>query len=145
MFNVSARSLKILSGLFWYIGGIVLMLKGGTLLFEADTLKPDQIWAWLAIFIGLLLGGLKAKFFFSKSCQKNLTRIGALERPKLWQFFRPNFFVFMFLMIITGTTLSQMAHNNYPLLIGVAILDFSIAIALIGSSYIFWRYKAFRK
>jgi len=42
-------------------------------------------------------------------------------------------------MILTGATLSRMAHGNYPFLIGVAIVDFSISVALLGSSYVFWR------
>ena len=145
MLNVSTRSLKIISALFWYIGGVVLMLRGSGLLFKADTLKPDQIWPWLAIIAGLLLGSLKARFLFIKSCQKNLARIGALKRPKIWQFFRPGFFVFLLLMIIGGAALSQLAPNNYPFLIGVVILDFSIAIALMGSSYIFWTHKELEK
>jgi hypothetical protein len=36
-----------------------------------------------------------------------------------------------------------MAHNNYPFLIAVAILDIGIAIALLGSSYVYWTQKAF--
>ena len=145
MLNVSNRSLKILCALFWYTGGIVLILKGISLLFRATELKPDPIWLWLAVFAGLSLGTLKAKFLFNKSCQKNLARIDALEQPKIWQFFKPGFFAFLFLMIITGATLSRLAHNNYPFLIGFAILDFSIAIALIGSSYIFWTQHSFVK
>jgi len=141
MLNASSHTLKILSALFWYIGGIVLILKGIRLIFEADELRPDQIWPLMAIITGFLLGGFKAKFLFSKSCQKNLTRIDALAQPKIWGFFRLRFFVFLLLMIITGATLSKLAHNNYPLLIGVAVLDFSIAIALIGSSYVFWTNK----
>ncbi len=121
------------------------MLKGSSLLFKADTLKPDQIWPWLTIVAGLLLGSLKARFLFIKSCRKNLARIGALKRPKIWQFFRPRFFVFLLLMISGGAALSQLAPNNYPFLIGVAVLDFSIATALMESSYIFWTHKAFEK
>jgi len=138
MLNSSYRVLKVLSAIFWYTGGIVLLVKGISLLFRASELKPDPSWLWMAFFTGLGIGTLKAKFLFSKSCQKNLARIDALKQPKLWQFFKPGFFVFLLLMIITGATLSQLAQNNYPFLIGVAILDFSIAIALIGSSYIFW-------
>jgi hypothetical protein len=145
MYHASTSSLKILSALFWYIGGIVLILKGVSLLFKAAKLKPDQIWPWLAFFAGLGLGTLKAKFLFSKSCQRNLARIDALKQPRIWQFFRPGFFVLLLLMIVTGTTLSQLANNNYLFLIGVAILDFSIAIALIGSSYIFWTQDGFMK
>ncbi len=138
MLKVSTHTLKIFSALIWYIGGIVLTLKGTSLIFEAEALKPGQIWPWAALITGLLFGGFKAKFLFSKVCQKNLLRISSLKQPKIWEFFRLRFLVFLLLMIITGTTLSKLAHNNYPLLIGVAVLDFSIAIALIGSSYIFW-------
>jgi hypothetical protein len=46
---------------------------------------------------------------------------------------------------MTGATLSRLAHDNYYFLIGVAILDFSIAIALLSSSYVFWKLKAFAK
>ncbi len=143
MLAVSNRSLKILAALVWYVGGIVLLLKGSSLLIEADALKPEQNWPGLAAVAGLFLGGLKTKFLFSKSCQKNLDRIAALERPKLWQFFRPGFFVMLTVMILAGATLSRLAHNNYPFLIGVAILDLGIAIALLGSSYVFWKQKAF--
>ena len=142
---VSGRSLRILAALVWYVGGIVLLLKGGSLLVEADALKPEEGWPWLAAVAGLFLGGLKAKFLFSKSCQKNLARIAALDRPRIWQFFRPGFFVALMVMILVGATLSRLAHNNYPLLIGVAILDLGIAIALLGSSYVFWKQKAFVK
>ena len=139
MLVVSTRSLKILAALVWYVGGIVLLLKGGSLLVEADALKPGQDWPWLAAVAGLFLGGLKARFLFNRSCQKNLDRIAALERPKLWQFFRPGFLVMLTIMVLAGATLSRLAHNNYPFLIGVAILDLGIAIALLGSSYVFWK------
>ena len=137
------RTLKILAALLWYIGGIILVSKGSSLLIEADTLKPGQNWTWLAIVIGLFFGGLKAKYIFSKSCKKNLTRIDLLSEPKVWQFFRPGFFLFLAIMIVTGATLSRVAHNNYIFLISIAILDISIATALVGSSYVFWKEKAF--
>ena len=136
------RTLKMLAALLWYIGGMVLASKAGSLLIKADSLKPEQNWPWLAIVIGLLIGGLKAKYFFSKSCKKNLTRIDSIKAPKIWQFFRPKFFLLLTIMIIIGATLSKVAHNNYLFLISVAILDISIATALIGSSYVFWKDKA---
>jgi hypothetical protein len=141
--TATARTLKILAALVWYIGGIILASKGGSLLFEAETLKPGQSWTWLAVVIGLLIGGLKAKYLFSQSCKKNITRIDSLSHPKVWQFFRPGFFLFLALMIATGVTLSRLAHHNYGFLIGVAILDLSIATALLGSSYVFWKERAF--
>ena len=143
MLVASTRRLKILAALVWYVGGIVLLLKGSSLLVEAEALKPEQNWLWLAAVAGLFLGGLKARLLFSASCRKNLDRIAALERPKLWQFFRPGFFVMLTVMILAGATLSRLAHNNYPFLIGVGTLDLSLATALLGSSYVFWKHKAF--
>ena len=145
MLVVSTRSLKILAALVWYVGGALLLLKGSSLLVEADALKPEEGWPWLAVVAGFLLGGLKAKFLFNRSCQRNLDRIAALDRPRVWQFFRPGFFAALTAMILVGVTLSRLAHNNYPFLIGVAILDLGIAIALLGSSYVFWKQKAFVK
>ena len=145
MLIVSARSLKILAALIWYIGGIMLILKGRSLLVEAGALKPEQVWPWLAAAAGIILGILQAKFLFSRSCKKNLDRIDALDRPRVWQFFRPGFFAALTVMIFVGATFSRLAHNNYPFLIGVAIVDLNIGIALLGSSYVFWQLKAFVK
>ena len=145
MLVVSTRSLKILAALVWYVGGTILLLKGRSLLIEADALKPEEGWPWLAAVVGIFLGGLKAKFLFNKSCQRNLDRIAALNRPRVWQFFRPGFFVILTVMILIGVSLSRLAHNNYPFLIGVAILDLGIGIALLGSSYVFWKQEAFVK
>lgn len=145
MLVASARNLKILAALVWYTGGIALVLKGSSLLIEANALKPGQGWPRLAVVTGLVLGGLQARFLFSKSCQRNLERIDALDQPKIWQFFRPGFFLALTVMILIGVTLSRLAHNNYPFLISVAILDLSIASALLGSSYVFWVQKAFVK
>jgi len=145
MLVVSTRSLRILAALVWYVGGTLLLLKGSSLLVEADALKPGEGWPWLAAVAGLFLGGLQGKFLFNRSCQRNLDRIAALDRPRVWQFFRPGFFATLTVMILVGVTLSRLAHNNYPFLIGVAILDLGIAIALLGSSYVFWKQKAFVK
>ena len=145
MFVVSARILKILAALVWYIGGIMMLVKGRSLLVEAEALNPEQIWPWLAVVAGLFLGGLQAKYLFSKSCQKNMDRIDALDRPRIWQFFRPGFFAALTVMIFVGAALSRLAHNNYPFLIAVAAVDLNIGIALLGSSYVFWTQKAFVK
>ena len=113
-----------LAAVVWYIGGIVLLLKGRSLLVEAGALNPQQGWLWLAVITAVFIGSLKARFLFSKSCRKNLNRIAMLDKPKIWQCFRPGFFVALAIMIATGATLSRLAHNNYPFLIGVGILAF---------------------
>ena len=107
-------------------------------------LRPTHNWPALVILFGLLLGGLKARFLFNRSCRKNLARIAKLAEPKFWQFFKPSFFFFLALMILTGVLSSRLAQGNYLLLCAVAALDLTIAVALLGSSYIFWQQKAFR-
>jgi hypothetical protein len=143
MFTTSRRTLNILAALIWYLGGIILLLKGFSLLGEARSMKPGLLWPWLAPIVGFGIGGVQAKYIFSKSCEKNLARIAALDRPKVWQFFRPGFFAALAVMILTGAILSRLAHNSYSFLIGVAIVDHVVAASLLGSSIVFWKKKAF--
>lgn len=143
MASVPAHILHILAALVWYAGGIVLLVKGGSLLTEAEALDPGWTWPWLAGMIALLLGGLKARFIFGKSIKRNLARIAALDQPRIWQFFSPGFFVALAVMIGTGASLSRLAHGNYPFLIAVAVLDLAIAVALLGSSIVYWQHHAF--
>lgn len=141
MLNVSRRTLYILAAIVWHIGGIVLLIKGTSLLLEADSLRPEQNWQWFFVPFGLLLGLLKARYLFSKFCRKNLARIDALEEPRLWQFFRPRFFLLLAVMVLAGATMSRLAEGHYRSLLGVATLDMSLAIALLGSGLIFWRQR----
>ena len=138
MLTVSPRTLKILASLVWHVGGLVLLLKARSLLLEAGSINGAKIWPWLAVGTAVILGSLKARYLFSRSWRKNMARIEELQRPYLWQFFRPGFFAALTIMITTGAVLSRLAHGRYPFLIGVALLDLSIAVALLGSSYTFW-------
>ena len=140
---VPAHILHILAALVWYAGGMALLLKGGSLLVEAELIDPERIWPWLAGAMALLLGGLKARFIFSRSIKRNLARIAALDHPRVWQFFSPGFFVALTVMIAAGTSLSRLAHGNYAFLIAVAVLDLAIAVALLGSSIVYWQQRAF--
>ena len=141
--TVSTRTLNILAAIVWYGGGLVLLLKSGSLLREATALHPELFWPAVALSLGLAIGGVKARYLFSRSCRKNLSRISTLEEPKFWQFFRPRMFFFLAVMISGGATLSRLAQDNYLLLCGVAALDLTIAVALLGSSYVFWQQRAF--
>jgi hypothetical protein len=140
--TASTRTLKALAALVWLVGGIMHLLKGGSLLAEAGALRPGLPWPWVAVAAALLLGGLKARFLFSQSCRRNLARIAALDPPRIWRFFKPGFLVALAVMILTGTALSRFAHNQYFFLLGVAVLDLGIAVALLGSSHVFWREKS---
>ena len=141
--TVSRRTLKILAAVVWHTGGIVLLIKAGSLLLEADSLRPEQNWQWVFVAVGLLLGALKARFLFSRSCRKNLNRIETLDQPLIWRFFQPRFFLLLAIMILAGMTLSRLAQGHYPSLIGVGTLDLSVAIALLGSGIVFWQQRVF--
>jgi len=106
---------------------------------EARVLRPELDWPWLAAVAGLFLGGVKAKLVFRKACSRNLERIAELDRPRIWQFYSLRFLLALTVMILTGATLSRLAHGNYPFLICVAILDLGIGIALLGSGHLYWR------
>ncbi len=139
MFNASPYTLKLLAALIWYIGALVLYIKSTSLLLRAEMINPGQYWIWLAVLSGLVLGGIKAKYLFKRLCFKNLTRIKALQQAKLWHFYRIHFFIFLFSMIMLGNFLSRLAQDNYAMLITMAIVELSVATALLGSSNCFWK------
>ena len=145
MFATSTRTLKILAAVFWYSGVIVLAVKGTTLLLEAESLQPGRHWTWFTIILGLSIGLLKVKYIFRHACEKNLARISRLTSPKIWQCYRPGFLLFLVAMIIVGSTLSRMAHGNYPFLIFMVIVDFSLATALFGSGFVFLQQRTLNK
>ena len=105
MFHSTLRTLNILAAIVWYAGGIALVRKGVSLLVEAAELKPGLVWPWVAVGTAMIFGSIEAKFRFSRNCERNLARIAALEQPKIWQFFRPGFFVALAVMIAGGNAL----------------------------------------
>ena len=135
---MSRNNLKLVAALVWFSGAVVLLVKGGILLAQALALQPDTSWAWLAIPAGLLIGGLKTELIFEKACSRNLERIAELGQPRIWQAYRPGFYVFLTAMIILGATLSRLAEGHHAGLLAMAVLDFSLATALLGSGRLFW-------
>jgi hypothetical protein len=134
---VNRRILKILAALVWLVGGVVLALKGVRLIHLAVKLQPHSIWPKLAIGLGVLAGIIKAWLVFSAFCRENLKRIDGIQSPRLWQFFRPGFFLFLGLMVATGALLYRLALGSFALMIAVGLLDIALATALLGSSLMF--------
>lgn len=135
--KVSKGFLKLQAAMIWFTGGIVLTLKGSSLLIEAASIHPDRLGPGIAFAAGLLFGGIKARYLFSRIGIKNLNRIDMLSVPRFWQFYRIRFFMLLICMIVLGISLSKLAQGQYPILIAVGIMDLAIATALLGSSYIF--------
>ncbi len=139
MFDTTIQTLKLLASLVWYSGAIILSYKSISMLSEAHAINPAQLQTWLTIAAGLLFGAIKAKYLFTKVCIKNLNRIEALKKPKLWEFYRIRFFIFLITMIMMGSFLSRQAHGNYSMLLTMALIEISLATALLGSSFCFWK------
>ena len=141
--KVSQRTSTITAAVIWYGGGISLLFKGGALIKNVYALDAQSIWTYLAPILGILIGLLKGRFLFSKSCEKNISRIKTLSDPRLRQCFRPGMLIFLAIIIPTGAWMSRAAAGNFTFLCLVGALDLSIACALLSSSIVFWRRKAF--
>ena len=139
MFNSSTSSVKLLAAVIWYGGGFILLWKAGELLQNAWMLRPGNISPWAALIIGVLIGIFKARYLFARVGENNLNRIDAIRRPKIWQCYRRRFFIFLIFMIVLGFLLSIWSHGRYVMLLGVAVLDLSIGVALLASSYVYWK------
>ena len=141
MYNPSAHTLKRLAAVVWYLGVGVLMIKSSALFLAANQSGAGLNWVLLGFLSGLAFGAIKARYLFVKVCRKNLRRIDALERPRLWQFYRVRFFVFLGIMVSLGAYMSNLAQGDYRLLLPLAVLELSVAVALLGSSHCFWSDK----
>lgn len=143
--RTSKRTLVYLAAFVWYLGGIMLFRSGWELLELARELRPGSNWHWLFILLGIILGVVQASTIFTRSCRKNLLRISQLDDPRLWQFFRPGFFLALGVMITSGILLDHFVQGNYFFMIALAGLDFALTISLLGSSIVFWKeFKIFR-
>jgi hypothetical protein len=138
MLDTTTITLIKLAALVWYTGVFVLIVKSGALFFEALKGGADQIFTLMAVLCGIVIGKIKAKYLFYNIGRKNIKRINLLPNPKLWQFYRKRFFVFLFLMITSGKYLSDVAQDENLALIALAVLELSIACALLLSSHCFW-------
>lgn len=145
MHYTSPHTLRILAAMIWMGGSVALALKGSSLLAEADQHRPGHPWVWYAGIAGIAAGLLKGIFLFYKAGVKNLKRIFSLQKPRIWEFYRPRFFLFMFTMIMLGRLLTMLATGKFAFLLFVAALDLSIATALASSFMVFFRkYPAIR-
>ncbi len=133
------RTLNILAGIIWYLGAFMLLQKGIRLLLAAERIDGGQSWTWTAFVIGILFGLIKARYLMFKSCQKNLARIASLENPRWWQFYRPQFFLFLAIVIPAGFTAGRMAEGHYLALCIIGAIDLSIGAGLFLSGAAFFQ------
>jgi hypothetical protein len=136
--KTTKKTLLILAGAVWYIGGFMLFRSGLELVHQARELNDSMLSPWYFIGPGIFLGIFQALTVFKNACRKNISRINQLQDPRLWQFYRPGFFLALAVMITTGVLLDHFSQGNYYFMIFVAALDFALTISLLGSSYMFW-------
>lgn len=143
-FRASKRTLVILAAAVWYIGAVMLLRGGLELLAQAREMRPASAWHWLFIVLGVILGIIQARTIFTRSCRRNIQRIRELKDPKLWDFYRPGFFLALAGMISAGVLLDYLSQGIYLLMLIVAGLDFALTFSLLGSSYLYWSAEAVR-
>ena len=141
--NVSQRTLRIIAAIIWYTGGFVLLVKGSALIKNAYLIDDGSIWTIMAPMLGIIIGLVKGRFLFGRSCKKNIKRINALIDPRIWQCYRPGMLIFLAIVIPTGAWMSRAASGNFTFLCLVGALDISLACALLSSSMVFWKLNAF--
>jgi len=116
----------------------MLFRSGLELIIQSLELQVGIFWPAIFISFGVILGIIQVLFIFRHSCRKNLLRIGQLEDPRLWQFYRPGFFLALAVMITSGILLDHFSQGHYFYMLAVASIDFALTISLLGSSYVFW-------
>jgi len=136
--KTTKKTLVYLAAAVWYIGGIMLFRSGLELTILAREFHSSYLWPLIFIAFGITLGIIQVIFIFRHSCRKNMQRINQLEDPRLWQFYRPGFFLALAIMITSGILLDHFAQGHYFFMLAVAAVDFALTISLLGSSYIFW-------
>ncbi len=139
MLNTTPNTLIKLAALVWYTGVVVLIIKSTALFLEALRGGADARLILMAVLCGIVIGKMKAKYLFYDTGKKNIDRINLLTNPKLWQFYRKRFFLFLCLMVTLGKYLAGIAHGENMALIALAVLELSIAFALGLSSHCFWK------
>lgn len=129
--------LKWLSAAVWYGGGVVLMVKGGGWLLEAGA-RGAAAWPVGAAGAAAVVGLARGRTVFRRACVRNLERIRTLNRPRLWQVFRPAFFLALAAMFTAMALFGWLARTGYPGMVVVGGLDLVIGISLITGASAFW-------
>ena len=132
---VSRKALILSAGLFWVIGGLVLVIRAG-MIFRDGTVDV----AWPAA-IGVLVGSLKHRLVFSKVVAVNVRRIRELAPHKdkvcLFAFQSVESYLFVILMIGLGVGLRYVGLPGSIL----ATVYLAIGTGLLLSSVGYFRVK----
>ena len=122
-FYVSRSTLILLAACVWYSGVIILVLKSYQLFNAAHLIQSGKPFVWVSIIAAVLIGLIKARYMFVPVCKKNIIRIRHLVNPKLWDFYRFRFYVFLATMVSLGMYFSVRVQGDYLGLILLGIID----------------------
>ena len=136
---MNKNNLLSIAGGFWGFMGLFLVYRSVALYQLAQSEQAATMQAVvISAIIGLIIGGAKGKFVFSKTARKNKIRIEGLDSPlKLHHAFGKKFYMLVPGMILLGFLLRF--YNEY---IGgyivVGAIYCGIGIALMVSSRHYW-------
>jgi len=136
---LNKNSLLSIAGGFWGIMGLFLIYRSFALyqLAMSEQAATTQAIA-ISVICGLIIGGVKGKFVFSKTARKNKNRIEGLDAPhKIYHAFGNKFYMLVPGMILLGVLLR---HFNEYLggYVVVGAIYCGIGAALVVSSIFYW-------
>jgi len=143
--TVSHKLLLSIAALIWFTGGLFLLFKGYDLIAGAYTVRQNIPAPAAFLLAGLLLGIIKAVFIFNKSSIENIERIRKLDRPEVWQFYKPGLQVFLIIIIPSGIMLSKFSSGTFYPALSVGAVDISIGTALIISGFQYFKKRGTRR
>ena len=129
-----------LSAAVWYTGAGVLLWKGAGWLLEAAGREGWALPAAVAA-VAIAVGLLRGRTVFRRAAVKNLERIRALHAPRLYQVFRPAFFLALAAMFAAVFRFGWIARTGYPGMVIVGGLDLVIGVSLLTGATAFWTWE----
>ncbi len=118
------------AAIIWGIGVMALLTKSSLIFMEAAKKGAPVMILALAAAAAVIIGIIKSKTLFIPTCRENIHRIMGLKSPRIWQCYRPRFFLFLFLMVSFGTWAHGAASGSSGWLVLLGGLELSVSTAL---------------
>ncbi|MGE0199824.1 MAG: hypothetical protein AB7P76_02510 [Candidatus Melainabacteria bacterium] len=130
-FQVPPRYLKSLAFFLWLTGGLVLMYFGVMRLIAADS-QQLQTATYIAMAVALAVGFGKGSFVLSKTSQRNIDRLNAINEPlKLIHVYSIRSWIIIGIMVLISLSLT---FFNAPLF-WRGLVNIAIGFGLVISSF----------
>jgi hypothetical protein len=134
-FALKQRSVILLSGMIWFIGGMSLMWIGLNLLAKNSSHWVDESGVVLVIALALLIGALKGKFVMRKAAAKMIARVETFgKHVPFFKAFGARYLILIAVMMSLGILLRFFD----PFIRGV--VDTAVGAALIQGALHYFTY-----